>query len=354
MKHDYIKVPSIANMLTDEQINDIRVDRVDELNQSIHLLTKVSENVLITGDRGQGKTFLSRLIYNQIIAEHPSILPVRIDLTALHFSLDPLYLQMFPILILDQLCKTVWVNLFNKEYSKLISIHDELEGIKLFKKKSEKKIIEIYNILRKEEVKLMNDLHSSLGASIGVKGEIKTGERFEWKNRRLQNFEILELIKEIKNSIQKDFSKSRIVLICDEANKLTEEAQEIILNNYLDFLGSNQFNFLLIGSNYKNIKYNALRNNLFSVIELEGFQDIKYSIELIKKSFATSNIKIDNIVFENIYKKFNGHVRNTIDVFMRCISIMQERQITEINKDIADFASTELLNYIEECENIKE
>jgi len=338
---EYIKVPSIAGNLTDEEIQKVKVDRDEELYRIIHLLIIASENVLVIGDRGQGKTFLSRLVHNKIEQENSNILPVRIDLTGLHFYQEPFFHTMWlPILILNQLCKEIWINLFKKEYSKLLNIHDNLEEIKLFKKKSEKKVIEVYNILKKEELKVRNEMHASIGASIGIKGDTGSKESHEWKNRKLQNFEILELIKELKEAINKDFSKNRIVLICDEANKLTEESQQIILNSYIDFLGSNQFNFLLVASNHEDVKYFAMKSSLFRVIELNGFKKIAYIKDLIEKSFDISKIKIDENIYELIFEKF--------EVFIRSLYIMNETNKSDVNTDMVKIASDQVFKEIED------
>jgi AAA+ ATPase superfamily predicted ATPase len=137
MDHNYRKVSINANFLTDFEIEKYRVDREDELSNIIHLITNVNENVLLTGDRGQGKTYLTRLFENKIKKSFPDIFSLRIDLSSLEiYSGESNFIKILPSLILDQLCKGIWVNLFRHEYSSLLNLIDNPERISLYNKKA--------------------------------------------------------------------------------------------------------------------------------------------------------------------------------------------------------------------------
>ena len=339
MRYDFIKVPNIAGNIPYKDIEKIRVDREEELTNIVHLTTKANENVLLTGDRGQGKSFLTILFEKHLLENNKNIFPVRVDLTALHFYRnDDKFIRHFPALILDQLCKQVWVSLLDNDYSGLLNVSDNPDKINPFKKKSEKRLVEIHNILKREEQKFYNEELSMLGGSIGIKGEISAREKIEWRNRSLQNFELLELIREIKNTILKEHSRTKIMLICDEANKLTEKEQYYILQNYLDFFGTNQFNFLLVVSNFNKLKSTAEQSGLFRIIELCGFSNSSLVKELIDKSFLTNKIKVDDKIYNLLFEAFAGHIRLSMETFLSCIKLMTDKNSNEINVDIAKSA----------------
>lgn len=350
MRYDFIKVPNIAGNIPDSEIEKVRVDRENELSNIVHLTTKVNENILLTGDRGQGKSFLAILFHKHLIQNHPEIFPVRIDLTALHFNRnDESFIKLLPALILDQLCKEIWVSLFNNDYSALLNTSDNIDKVNLYKNNSEKRLIEIHNILKREEQKFCNELKSMMS---GVKSEINTGEKTKWQNRTLQNFEHLELIREIKNTILKENSRTKIMLICDEANKLTEKEQYYILQNYLDFFGANQFNFLLVTSNFNKLKSTAEQSGLLRVIELGGFCDVKLVKELINKSFETNSFTIDDKVYDIIYKAFSGHIRLTTETFLNCIRIMLDDNKKIIDIKIGETAIENMTAQIRQWEKL--
>lgn len=350
MSYNFIRVPSNARSIPCDEIEKIRVDREDELINVVHLTAKANENVLLIGDRGQGKTFLAILLQMELRRNHPEIFTVKIDLTALHFihQNDNYFIELLPALILDQLCKEIWVTLLGNDYSKLLSSYDIQEMAKIFKTNSEKRLLEIYSILKREEQRYRTEFKSMM---LGIKSEINSGEMTEWRNRSLQNFELLELIKELKNTILKEHSLNKIILICDEANKLTEKEQLYILQNYLDFFGANQFNFLLVASNFDNLKASAEQSGLFRVIELEGFTSSELVRQLINKSFLIEDLIIEDDVYTLLFEAFTGNLRLSLDAFMKCIILSEKNKI--INKKIAGIAIGDIKEQIRRFESIK-
>ncbi|MCX6230530.1 MAG: P-loop NTPase fold protein [Bacteroidetes bacterium] len=332
MEYNYRKVSINANFLSDAEIENCRVDRDDELNNIIHLITKVNENVLLTGDRGQGKTYLSRLFENTIKRNSPEIFSFRIDLSSLElYSGEINYIKILPALILDQLCKEIWVNLFKHDYSTLLNMGDNPDKMSLFSKKAEQRLIEIHNINAREQQKIRSEIRSMLSLKYGVKSDPNTIEQFEWQNSTIQTFEILELIKEIKNTILKKYSKTKIVLICDEADKLTEKEQYHLLKDYLDFFGANQFNFLIVVANYETLKSTAEQSRIFQIVELKGFANRKFIKELICKSFKIEKFKIEENIYDILFHSFSGHLRYTLNVFGNCINSKNAKETFEID-----------------------
>jgi hypothetical protein len=335
MDYNYRKVSINANFLSDFEIEKYKVDRENELNNIIHLITNINENVLLTGDRGQGKTYLTRLFENKIKRDFPDIFSLRIDLSSLEiYSGESNFIKILPSLILDQLCKGIWVNLFKHDYSALLNLIDNPDKISLYKKKVEKRLIEIYIINNKEQQKLRFEMRSILTYKYGLMNDQNTVDQIEWQNASIYTYELLELIKEIKDTILKKYSKFKIVLICDEADKLTENEQYNLLKNYLDFFGTNQFNFLMVVANYELIKSTAEQSRIFQIIDIKGFKEINLIKELIQKSFKIDKFKISDSIYETLLNSFSGHLRYTLYVFSECINNKISKEKYEIDEKI--------------------
>jgi len=59
-------VLSCAELLSEEQVRQLRVDRDSELNSTVDRLINRGHNVLIYGSRGVGKSFFLRLLEQAI------------------------------------------------------------------------------------------------------------------------------------------------------------------------------------------------------------------------------------------------------------------------------------------------
>lgn len=354
-RQDYLLVSTMASMLSEVELKRVRVDRDIELFNLIHLSIHANENVLLIGDRGQGKTFLARLYQLELLENYPEVFPVRIDLSSLRFYTQDnnYFLRSLPFLILNQLCKEIWVSILKKDYSMLLLTNQNPEKINLFKSKSERRVIDLHNLLKKEEQKYQNEMISKIGASFGINSEINTKANEEWTQRSLLNFEVLELIRELKDTVLKKYSKNKIILICDEANKLAEEEQQQILQNYLDFFGSNQFNFLPVERNSDEIKRVAESNKLFRIMELEGFGSIDHVKQLISNSFKFDDIVISEETFDLLFQAFNGHPFNTMDAFCRCINLYLDGNKNEIDSSIAKSAIARVIEQLNEMNKLK-
>ena len=58
MRYDFLKVSTCAGNISDTDIDNVRVDREDELNSIVHLTTKANENVYLLGTEGKASLFL--------------------------------------------------------------------------------------------------------------------------------------------------------------------------------------------------------------------------------------------------------------------------------------------------------
>jgi hypothetical protein len=309
-----------ANNLYKDEIKKMRVDRKEELDNIMHFMTIVRENIMLIGERGIGKTFLTRLCEIHIEENMPHVFPVRIDLTTAATLIN------LPSIIIEQLCKETWIKLCKKDYSTLLEMSKNDNYSNILKKKGERRLIDIYRIIEKEQqkykIELKSKIEASLGiTSLGIKGESGDGEVLEWQKKPLRNFELLELIREIKENILSEYSKRQIIFICDEANKLREEEQYKILTEYLDFFGTNQFNFLLVLSDFKNILVEANKINMFVIQEIKGFSKVDYTKEIIEKSFYNiENTRIDDSIYSYLHDSFDGNIRLILDTFDYLVS----------------------------------
>ena len=102
-----------------EIIKKKRIDRIQEINLCIQAVTEESQNILLYGDRGVGKTFVLRLIFDEISKSNQSILPVSIYLTGLTCYGNDDIVASFSRAILLQVCSTIWTDLLGKRYTDL-------------------------------------------------------------------------------------------------------------------------------------------------------------------------------------------------------------------------------------------
>jgi len=85
-------------------------------------------------------------------------------------------------------------------------------------------------------------------------------------------------------------------------------------------------------------------------LELEGLKQINYVKELIEKSFDTKDLIINKNIYEFIFKKFNGHIRYSIEVFARSLSAMHELKRKEVDINLIEMVSTQIIEEIKSWE----
>ncbi|MCK4397475.1 MAG: orc1/cdc6 family replication initiation protein [Methanophagales archaeon] len=302
-----------AEALEVELIKLMRVNRDDELRQCIDALFGRSENLLLYGSRGVGKTFLVRLLLEEIRSRFEDTLPAFMNMTGL-LAYEPVgVVSAFPNAVLLELCRTIWVDVLGNEYSTLRGVLSETGREIKFRKKGEKKVVEIYRLLMTSARRMRVSREYSVGVSAVLKGGTKEDTQREWSEIDTLPFEFFEFVEEIKKETLRPNGKERIIAICDEANKLSIFQQAEILERYLELFAAKQVQFVFVAGYRPGEKVGPVPYGFQNLVELKGFQEKQHVKELIDKHTSTISVSFLDSAIDVVWDVFKGHPLYTIN-----------------------------------------
>lgn len=335
-----------AETLKVELLKSMRVDRDIELKQCIDALFGRSENLLIYGSRGVGKTFLVKLLLEEIKSHFKDTVPAFVNLTGL-FAYDPAgTVSSFPNEVLLELCNTIWVNFLGKEYSTLRSVLSETGREIKFRNKGEKKIVDIYRLLMTSARRMTASQEYSVGVS-SILGTKRSTQK-EWSETDILPFEFFEFVEEIKKETLLPHGKERIIIICDEANKLPIFQQAAILERYLELFAASQVQFVFVAGYRPGEKVIPISYGFQNIVELKGFQEKQHVKELINKHASAINVSFLDSAIDVVWDVFKGHPRNTLGACRRSYLHAEQYKLSRIDAGIMAVACAELLRGEEE------
>lgn len=343
------KLEPFSNLLTEmlevEVLKSMRVDRDIELKQYIDALFGRSENLLIYGSRGVGKTFLAKLLLDEIESNFNDTTPVFVNLSGL-LAYNGDEVTSFPFEVLLGLCTTIWGKVLNKEYSTLRSVLSETGREIKFRNKGEKKIVDIYRLLLTSKVRMRAGLEYSVGVSSNL-GTTRSTQK-EWSEIDVLPFEFFEFVEEIKKETLLPYGKKRIVIICDEANKLPIFQQAAILERYIELFAASKVQFVFIAGYHPGEKVIPISYGFQNIIELEGFQDKQNIKELINKHTSAINVSFLDSAIDVVWGIFKGHPRSTLEACRRSFLQAKHDELNSIDARMMAVACAEILRKEEE------
>ena len=338
----------VAEALDIELIKLLKVNRENELKKCVVSLYERSENLLLYGARGVGKTFLVRLIHEEIKANYAEVVPALVNLTSL-FAYHPLnVISAFPKAVLLELCKTIWIDVLGKDYSTLRSVLAETGNELKFRKKGEKKLISIYKLLMTTGRKIKVSDESTIGVAAGFKGDVKSAETREWSEFDTLPFEFFEFIEEIMEVTLKPKKKNRIIILCDEANKLSIFQQSEILERYLELFAARDVQFLFVAGYLRGGKIENLPSVFQNIVELKGFKEKLFVKELIEKHTSNLEISFSESALDVVWEIFQGHLVDTLTACRMAYERATQDKTREIDSKTMAIVCTQLLRQQEE------
>jgi histone H3/H4 len=294
------------------ELKAMRVDRADELLLCHHAIAMNRHNVLLYGERGVGKSFLVRLLQQEIEDRSPELFAASVNIAGLSEYGNRDELASFSRAVLLQLCRILWTDLIRGSYLDLRERLDETGREITLRGKPELTIQRVYSQLMFAQRQLRIQHLNSIGFSAGAKGERSEKATFDRQQSDILPFEFAEFAGELIAEVLEPRGKSRLILICDEANRLPLHKQEDLLERYLELFGSKQVQFLFVAGLAPWEKTRNLPLCFETRVELKGFSGMAHTQELIEKAAGTS-VKFSAEAIRLLHRVFKGHQRYTLD-----------------------------------------
>jgi hypothetical protein len=332
-----------------ETIREVRVDRDDEVSYCTEALLNKYENVLLYGERGVGKSFLVRLIHDEIERVAPSVLPITINMSGLAAYSPQDNASAFPRAVLIQLCAELWKKLLGKDYLDLRERLKETGSEITTRSRAEKTIQRIYSNLMVYSRKSRFEWHNSVGFAAGVKGEKREAGIIEQQQADILPFEFLEFISEINTNVLAEYEITRVLILCDEANLLPIFNQHEILERYLELFAAKYVQFMFVAGFVDVGQINNLPTSFEARLELKGLPTIQHAKELINKWTADEITFLEGAI-EHVFDCFKGNPRHTLQACSKAISIALSRGRTEVDSLMTRLSCAELKEYFRKVE----
>ena len=345
--HKEFKFPSLSACgMSDDDIRYFSVGRDDEYREVLNDLIRKNHNVLIYGERGIGKTFLIRSLYEKIVEAEKDILPIFINLAGLRSYSPADNAASFPRAILLQICSVIWSNYLGNSYLDLRdSISDSGQEITL-KSKPEKTVQRLYRHLMSFERKAQNEFVNSVGFSALAKGEKSEKTTASLTQSDILPFEFVEFVNELKENVLPYINKQRIILICDEANMLPQYEQKELLERYVEIFTEKRVQFIFVAGYLPWQDIPSIPSCFETSVGLKGLCSEEVT-ELLYKCITSSDYSFENSGALKIFEIFNGHPRLSINAFERASIECLNQNAKLISKNLVIRACQELEQRLE-------
>jgi hypothetical protein len=290
-----------------EEVTELRVNREAEVDACVGHLNHRRANVFLWGARGVGKTFLVRLV-DQELRNETSILSASIDVLGLPGFARANPATAFPEAVLLGICSAIWKEVLKRPYSELRARLDLREGDIRLPSKLARSLEKLYLQMMASQRKAHYEYSNSVGFSAGAKGEKKETGWVEQEQPPVLPFEFLEFCEELLEAL-KEHGKTRIVALCDEANLLPFEQQRDILGRYIDLFTSRSVQFLFVAGVQR---WDAIPppvpEGFDLILELRGLKG-RAAAELLGKAARYQGVDIEADAVEIGQSQLDGNPR---------------------------------------------
>ena len=323
------------------------VDREAELDTVISWLHGGHGSLVITGERGIGKSSLA-LKATDLAKGNLS------DTHLIFTSVYKFHARSFDLLLSElalEICISIWQEILGGKFSDLFEDSFPTPG-KTIEAKDAAIVKRIYNILKAASVSAKACYFKSLGGKFFVEGKLQETDEQQVSRKALTVYEFLALIDELK-TVCSSYGRSRIVVVADEFNYLHESEQQKFLQDFFEILNSRKVLFVLIGVNLDSNVVPGFRQCVETTIQMGPFPSYEYTKELIvtgisscpdleffrTESFRDEDFKLihevaqgnPRIVQEFCYQLFFGVYENNISEMTserldRMVSVFQQQR----------------------------
>jgi len=297
----------------------------------------MGEKAIILGERGTGKTALIKHIYGKLLSEGEGILPIYINLSATHgISQNSEYIVAS---ILQELIQYVWSEILGFRF---ISIYDE--DISFPDCSLAKQVYKTHKLLRMMSQDLLFRQAHNLEASFILKGNVDQSSETKLTYNPLTSQELRYLFCELCDELIMHNNVRTIAFLCDEANRLENSMQMLIVQELGALFPRLSCSFLYVAST-------SVASELFEeytacferVIEIKGFQDLEFSRQLIQNRILNKEcLVIDNSAYEKLHKVSCGRPRYLIEIMGSAIQEKCYRSHHKRECDIVTISSEDI------------
>lgn len=314
-------------------------NRKQEMSDALSALISDQQNVLIAGRRGIGKTSFLKQLSLLIPSEHENILVTYVN-SILAFGLIGYQTDQEESIahkLSLQICQELWCKLFKKPVSDLLEALEKPDDV--FTNPKKKKFIRLYRTLRTSTLTSSYSRDSSLGVKIAG---IKETQAHKREIGRLSLAEAHAITRELFQ-IPKEFSYKRLLIMCDEANKLPFSMNDELIYGISNLLTIPDVQFVFsISTNFVYHTGKIDPEHVFDqVIRLECFGHISDFKELLRKMEKACVSKghlwktLTEPVINIIWEASQGHPRRTVTMIRNAYKIAEERGLAEISMEVA-------------------
>jgi ribosomal protein L31E len=322
-----------------EEIMRLRTDRFDEIDICLGTILKTRNNIYLYGERGIGKTFLLKTLYNEILKEDNKVFPFFLNLFSLSRDSIGHGEYAFSSFLALELIKSIWEEIYKKSHSDLINkaISPEAGDSNLKKINFLQKV---YANLRASLYKMDFTSENNIGVKAIISGNIKINETESREYGQLLPFEVISYIEEIKNYLKVNEKKIKIVALCDEANLMSEEWQQAVLTKHIDIFSNIGIQFVFVAGYLIRHKDIIVPNSFEKVIEITGINK-DYIEELLQKHYQSTDFKIKPELVDYLWKKTNGNPRRILSIASEALVRDYKNNKIEITKELIDYQINE-------------
>lgn len=339
-----------------ETLKAVRIDREEEMAKAFAALAHNVHNVLLYGTRGVGKTFMTRLLEDELQRTQPSLFVCTANLAnlaAYHPATDES--DAFPRAVLLQLCTAIWTREIGKPYLKLRDQLAAPDGAIKTASVAESVVQDIYVQLMRHDLVRRSTRTNTAGISLVAKGEMQEQLFHESKQAPLLPFEFGEFVKQLSEEVLRPMGKDKIVILCDEANHAKIYEQEQILERYFELFSSRRVQFLFVAAQGPWNEKAYIPSCFETTIELRGFKNPHHVHELIvsaTKRTTSEATQFSSEALEVLVEAFEGHPRLTLMACERAVQLAAQAGNRLVGLRDALRASREIERRLQEDEKL--
>jgi hypothetical protein len=309
-----------------EDLRALRVNREEEVESAYSALAENWHNVLLYGTRGVGKTFLTRIIEDEVAKRTPEALPCFINLASLAVYDDAGdEVAAFPRAVLLQLCSSIWTTIIQKPYLALRG-HISDSGHEINTTPSDESTVrDIYTYLMRQDITDRSNRQNTAGFNFGARGELRESFTHEHRQQAVLPFEFGEFVSQLTSDVLMPRGKRKIIIFCDEANHASIYKQEQILERYFELFSSRRVQFLFVAAQGPWQEKEYVPTCFETKIELGGFKDRTDTVQMVQSTCVDSSFTFTEEAFDVLIDTFEGHPRNSLEASERAIQLARAR-----------------------------